>query len=170
MRTRFRVAAFALAALALAGARLGAQPVRPGVTAPEIDLPVLTGGRVQLSKLRGHPVVVSFWTTWCPSCRTEFPELVRLQEAHGPAGLRVLAVNGRDQELSTKNVKTFLDEVGASFPVALDQRGMARLRYRLVGLPTTVFVDSAGIIQRIHMGAISREELDRGISAILPPR
>jgi hypothetical protein len=47
---------------------------------------------------------------------------------------------------------------------------MARLRYRLVGLPTTVFVDSAGIIQRIHMGAISREELDRGISAILPPR
>jgi thiol-disulfide isomerase/thioredoxin len=172
VRTRFRVAviSLALAAVALVATALGAQPVRPGVTAPEIDLPVLTGGRVRLSKLRGHPVVVSFWATWCPSCRIEFPELVRLQQKHGPAGLRVLGVNGRDQERSTKSVKAFLDEVGASFPVALDQRGAARRKYRLVGLPTTVFVDSAGIIQRIHMGAITREQLDRGVATILPPR
>ena len=167
MRTRFRAA---LIALALAAPALDAQAVRAGVAAPEIDLPVLTGGRVQLSTLRGHPVVVSFWATWCPSCRTEFPELVRLQETHGPAGLRVLGVNGRDQERSTKNVKAFLDQVGASFPVALDQRGKARQRYRLIGLPTTVFIDSAGIIERIHIGAISREELERGVAAILPPR
>lgn len=172
MRTRFRagVSALALAVLALAATSVDAQPVRVGAAAPEIDLPMLTGGRVQLSKLRGHPVVVSFWATWCPSCRTEFPELVRLHETHGPAGLRVLGVNGRDQERSTKNVKAFLDEVGASFPVVLDQRGRARLEYRLVGLPTTVFVDSAGIIQGIHRGPISREELDRGVAAILPPR
>ena len=164
---RIRICA-ALIALLLSAPALGAQPVRVGVAAPEIDLPLLTGGRAQLSKLRGYPVVISFWATWCPSCRTELPELVRLQETHGPAGLRVLGVNGRDQELSTKNVKAFLDEVGATFPVALDQRGSARRKYRLVGLPTTVFVDSAGIIQRIHHGAIGREELDRGVAAILP--
>jgi thiol-disulfide isomerase/thioredoxin len=167
MRTRFRAAVIAFA---LAAPTLDAQPVRVGVAAPEIDLPGLTGDRVQLSTLRGHPVVVSFWATWCPSCRSEFPELVRLQETHGSAGLRVLGVNGRDQERSTKSVKTFLDEVGATFPVALDQRGAARRKYRLVGLPTTVFVDSAGIIQRIHMGTITREQLDRGVATILPPR
>src|SRR6187200_714565 len=95
MRTRYRAA---LIALMLVAPALDAQPVRAGVAAPEIDLPMLTGGRVQLSTLRGHPVVVSFWATWCPSCRTELPELVRVQETHGPAGLRLLGVNGRDQE------------------------------------------------------------------------
>ena len=166
MWIRFRAA---LLTAALAAPALAAQPVRVGVPAPEIDLPLLTGGRVRLSTLRGHPVVVAFWATWCPSCRTELPELVRLQEAHGPAGLRVLGVNGRDQELSTKRVKVFLDEIGASFPVALDQRGSARQKYRLVGLPTTVLVDSAGTIQRIHYGPMGREELDRAVAALLPP-
>ena len=165
MRTRFRAAVIAFA---LAAPGLTAQPVRPGVAAPEIDLPMLTGGRVQLSKLRGHPVVVSFWTTWCPSCRTEFPELVRLQETHAGTGLRILGVNGRDQERSTKNVKEFLDAAGASFPVGLDQRGKARQKYRLFGLPTMVFVDSAGIIQRIHSGPISHDALERAVAEILP--
>jgi thiol-disulfide isomerase/thioredoxin len=138
--------------------------------APEIDLPVLTGGRVQLSKLRGQPVIVSFWATWCPPCRTEFPELVRLHQAYGPAGLRVLGVNARDQERNTKNIKQFVDEFGAAFPVALDQRGKARSTYRIVGHPTTVFIDAAGTIKQIHRGPINGEELDRGVAAILPPR
>ena len=164
MRTPLRVA---MMAFALAAPSLDAQPVRVGASAPEIDLPALSGRRVRLSTLRGHPVVVSFWTTWCPSCRTEFPELVRLQETHGPE-LRILGVKGRDQERSTKNVQAFLAEVGASFPVALDERGIARRKYRLFGQPTMVFIDSAGVIRRIHAGPISREELDRGVAEILP--
>lgn len=149
--------------------RLGAQAVKAGSPAPEIDLPLLAGGRVQLSKLRGHPAVVSFWGTWCPPCRSEFPELMRLHTAHSDDGLVVLGVNGRDQELSTKDVKKFVDEFTVSFPIALDQRGSARRAYRLVGLPTTVFIDSAGVIQRINMGPISREEIDRGLALIFPP-
>ena len=48
----------------LAASVASAQRARPGAPSPEIDLPTLAGGRVQLSKLRGHPVVVSFWGTW----------------------------------------------------------------------------------------------------------
>lgn len=158
------------AMLALVASTAGAQPVRQGARAPEIDLPVLTGGRVQLSRLRGHPVVMSFWGTWCAPCRAEFPELVRAHAQYGPAGLYVLGVNGRDQELRTKDVQRFVDEFSVSFPVALDQRGRSRRAYRIQGLPTTVFVDSAGVVQGIHRGPISREELDRGIATILPPR
>ena len=165
------VSAAGVLALAVVGLvkppMLAAQAVRVGALAPEIDLPLLAGGRVQLSKLRGHPAVLSFWGTWCPPCRSEFPELVRLFAAHGSDGLVVLGVNGRDQEVSTKDVKAFADEFAVSFPIALDQRGRTRRTYRLVGLPTTVFVDSAGIIQRIHMGPISREELDGGVALIL---
>ena len=160
--------ALVVLALALGPGVARGQSVRAGMPAPEIDLPALNGGRVQLSKLRGHPVVVSFWGTWCPPCRTEFPELVRLHASYATSGLLMLGVNGRDQELSNKAVQQFVDEFAVPFPIALDQRGRARRAFRLVGLPTTVFIDTAGVMQGIHMGPISREELDRGIAGILP--
>ena len=162
--------ALVVAALALGSSVAGGQPVRVGARAPEIDLPTLDGGRVQLSKLRGHPVVVSFWGTWCPPCRSEFPELVRLHTAYAPSGLVVLGVNGRDQERSTKAVQRFVDEFAVTFPVALDQRGRARQAFRLFGLPTTVFIDTAGVIQQIHTGPITRDELVRDLAGIIAPR
>ena len=156
--------------LVLAASVVSAQRVKPGSPAPEIDLPTLAGGRMQLSKLRGHPVVVTFWGTWCPPCRDEFPELVRAHITHSLAGLYVVGVNGRDQELSTKNVQKFVDEFSVPFQVALDQRGRARRAFQLVGLPTTVFIDSSGVVQQIHRGPITRAELDSGLATILPRR
>jgi thiol-disulfide isomerase/thioredoxin len=138
--------------------------------APEIDLPALGGGRVKLSALKGHPVVVTFWGTWCPPCRQEFPDLVAAQKKHHDAGLRVLAVNQRDQELSTKDVENFVKVFGENLAVALDVRGRTRKSYRLVGLPTTAFLDTAGVIQVLHSGPISRAALDSGLAAILPAK
>lgn len=155
-------------ALILAGSTAGAQAVRIGGPAPEIDLPTLSGGRVQLSKLHGHPVVVSFWGTWCPPCRTEFPELVKAQRSYGGSGLIVLGVNGRDQEFSTKDVEKFAAEFSVPFQIALDQRGRSRSAFQIFGLPTTVFIDSAGVVKGIHRGPIDREQLDSAIATIVP--
>jgi len=168
-RQRARLVTATVLALALAASPAASQPVRQGAIAPEIDLPTLAGGRVKLSRLRGRAVVVSFWNTWCEPCRTEFPELVRVHREHGPAGLYVLAVNERDQELRTKDVQEFVDEYSVPFDVALDLRGRSRRSYLIFGLPTTVFIDTAGVVQRIHRGPISREQLDRAVAAILPP-
>ena len=162
--------AAAALALALVASPAAAQPVRQGAVAPEIDLPTLAGGRVQLSKLRGRPVIVAFWNTWCLPCQTEFPELVRVHREHGPAGLYVLGVNERDQELRTKDVQKFVDQFSVPFVVALDQRGRSRRAYLIRGMPMTVFIDTSGVVHRVHRGPISREELDRGVAAILPPR
>src|SRR5438045_3628486 len=154
----------AMIALALAASAAGAQSVKSGTRAPEIDLPTLAGGRVKLSALRGHPVVVTFWQTWCPSCRSEFPELVAAQAAYGPSGLTVVAVNDPTQEHSTgdgeKHVKRFADEFSVSFQVALDKRGRARDKYGILTLPTTVFIDSAGVVQGINMGPTNHEQLE----------
>jgi thiol-disulfide isomerase/thioredoxin len=159
-----------LAALSLSAPNATAQKVGRGAAAPEIDLPTLGGGRVKLSALKGHPVVVTFWGTWCPPCREEFPELVAAQKKHRDSGLVVLAVNQRDQELSTNAVQDFVKEFGADFAVALDTRGRARRDFRLVGLPTMVFVDAAGVIRGVHPGPITPAEFDTGLAAILPPK
>jgi peroxiredoxin len=143
------------------------QPISIGRRAPEINLPTLSGGRIELSKLRGRPVVISFWGTWCPPCRVEFPELIDVHAKHAERGLQVIAVNGRDQEYSTKDVQRFVDAFAVTFPVALDNRGSVRRAYRIIGQPTTVFVDSYGIVRKLHTGLVNRAELDSGIALIL---
>jgi thiol-disulfide isomerase/thioredoxin len=158
-----------LALLTLAiPAAAGAQEIVQGMPAPEIDLPTLAGGQVKLSALRGHPVVISFWGTWCPPCRVEFPELVAAYRKYREAGLEVLAVNQRDQETSLGDVQAFVKRFAVEFTVALDARGRSRRSFRLIALPTTVFVDSAGVIRSVHMGPITQVELARGLATILP--
>ena len=61
-----------------------------------------------------------------------------------------------------------MKEFSVDFTVVLDVRGTSRRTFRLIGLPTTVFVDSAGIIQQVHMGPINRDELAQGLALILP--
>ncbi len=148
----------------------GARAIEAGVPAPQIDLETLDGGRVKLSALRGHPVVITFWGTWCPPCRDEFPALVAAHQKHRGAGLEILAVNQRDQELNTKEVEAFAREFGVDFPVALDPKGRSRKTFRLIALPTTVFVDSAGTIRTVHSGPISSRQLAEGIATILPAK
>lgn len=146
----------------------GARAIEAGVPAPQIELATLTGDRIKLSTLRGHPVVITFWGTWCPPCRDEFPALVAAHERYRDAGLEILAVNQRDQELSTKDVEDFAKEFEVDFTVALDPRGRSRRSYRLIALPTTVFIDSAGTIRAVHSGPISARQLAEGIATILP--
>lgn len=163
MRHPFRV--LLLLMLTLRVSDVSAQ-LRAGSLAPEVDLPTVAGERFQLSKLRGHPVVLTFWGTWCPPCRQEFPDLAALYRTHRAGGLVVVGVNQRDQELSTSDVQRFVAEVSASFPIALDVRGRSRRAYRLIGLPTTVFIDTAGVIAHVVSGPISAEALNTGLQTI----
>jgi thiol-disulfide isomerase/thioredoxin len=130
----------------------------------------LDGDSVRLSAQRGHPVVVNFWGTWCPPCRDEIPLLVAEYATHKDSGLVILAVDGRDQETSTKAVREFAAEFHIPFPVLLDEKGNVRKRYKLRGLPTTVFIGADGVIRAVNIGPLSETSLQLHLAEILPAR
>lgn len=153
---------------ALAAAPLVAQA--PGDSAPAFTLKSLDGDPVSLAQFKGHPVVLNFWGTWCPPCRDEIPLLVEVYRANRDTGLVILAVNGRDQETSTRAVRKFAEEFQISFPVLLDESGKVRKRYRLVGLPTTVFVGADGIVRAVNIGPLTAAALQQHLAEIMAPR
>ena len=160
---------FSWAALSLAMVASGTQAqaqVREGTLAPELELRTLTGAPFKLSALRRSPVVITFWGTWCPPCRSEFTELSAVYTKYRATGLQIVAVNQGDQERKVSDVHAFVDALAVPFTVVLDPRGRSRPTYRLVGLPTTVFVDTAGVVRKVLSGPVSPESLAGGLATI----
>jgi len=148
-----------------------------GKLAPDFFLPTLDGGQVRLSDLRGKAVLVNFWATWCGPCRKEMPQLVAAYRRYRQEGLEIVAVNLQEP---TDRVKRFAEEFGVEFTVALDKTGEVVREYRLLGIPTSFFVDRQGVIRSVFRGpflgqqggqvvqeAIGGQELEERIRQIL---
>lgn len=124
---------------------------REGFPAPDFTLPTLDGGEVTLSDLRGQVVVINLWTSWCPPCREEMPAIEQIYRQYGEQGLVVLGVNSTFQD-DERAAGAFVQELGLTFPIALDRSGAVSRRYQLQALPTTFFVDHQGIIRSVVLG------------------
>jgi peroxiredoxin len=162
-----KIGVIVLAAL-LTAARPGtAQKAQVGAVAPDFRLQALAGDTATLAEYRGRPVLLNFWATWCRPCRAEMTDLVAAYDAHRDQDLRVLAINLTDQE-SMKDVRAFVRELQMPFPVLLDTKGKVRRGYALRGVPTSVFIDSSGVVRVVNPGPITRELIERGLAAILP--
>lgn len=159
---------FAPLTWALPEIRAQGSPPEIGQPAYAFTLQRLDGGRLDLADLRSRPVVINFWATWCVPCRTEMPLLISAWHAHRSSAIEIVAVNLTDQE-RRKDIGRFVEEMRMPFPVLLDEKGRVRERYALTTLPTTVFVDSSGIVRAVHPGPISAAALARGLGTILPP-
>jgi peroxiredoxin len=147
-------------------ARLLAQQPSAGTQAPDFRLSALDSTTVHLTELRGLPVIINFWATWCPPCIHEMPELATRFKEHQQEGLVVLAVNADGEK--EKKIRQFATGLSLPFPVLLDPRITTATAYGVIQLPVTVFVDSAGVIRRVHAGPIQPAEIDAGLDAIIP--
>jgi peroxiredoxin len=134
-----------------------------GATAPSFALATLDGQRVDLRALRGTPLVLNFWATWCEPCRTEMPLLQSRYEAGRSAGLRILAINFDEPE---PQVRSFVDELGLTFDILLDPGAYVQDLYRVRGYPTTFFVDARGVIRGHKVGAMEASELEAFLADI----
>lgn len=127
-----------------------------GAPAPSFDLETPGGQRVRLADLRGKVAVLNFWATWCAPCRLEMPDL----EARAVADPDRLAVVGINFDESAAEVEAFRKEVGVTFPLVLDPGGKVQRLYRVLGYPTTFFLDEEGIIRIQHIGLMSASQID----------
>ena len=137
-----------------------------GSPAPDFKLPNLDGQSTSLSDLRGKPVLINFWATWCPPCRDEMPYLQEVYEEWSDKGLVVLAINlGEDPS----KVKGFLQSRNLSLPVLLDTKQATAQEYNIRGIPTTFFIDKDGIIQDKVIGAFqSKAQIEKKLGEIMP--
>lgn len=165
-----------LAALMLLGAgrllggasTVGSTPIAdriaPGQPAPDFTATTLDGTTIRLSDLRGHPVALNFWATWCGPCRLEMPELEAAQARYRETGLMILAINaGEDAEV----VQAYLDELGLTLTVVLDPEGAILDLYEVRALPTTVWIDGEGFIRAEHLGPLDATRIDQYMGELL---
>lgn len=133
----------------------GAVGVTVGKAAHVFTLNSLEGKAAQVGNSK-TPYVLNFWATWCPPCREELPELDQFVRQHG-SNIQFYAINLQE---SDEKVTAFLKQNGYQIPVLLDKAGTVAQTFRVTAIPTTIVVDSQGIIRYRKTGGITLYELE----------
>ena len=135
--------------------------------APDITVYDEAGQTVTLSSLRGKPVILNFWASWCPPCQRELPHF---NEAYGQYGDRITfaVVDLTDGARETQeSALAHLRENDYSLPPLFDLDGTAAYTYSVSSIPATFFIDAEGELVTYAVGALNREMLQQGIELLL---
>ena len=136
-----------------------------GKPAPDFQLSTPDGQPVSLSHLKGKPVLINFWATWCGPCRMEMPYLQQVYDEWRGKGLVLLAINIGE---SPSQVAEFMQSQGLSLPVLLDGEENIAVMYNVRAIPTTFFIDGDGIIQDMKVGAFqNKAEIESSLSKLV---
>lgn len=119
-------------------------------------------GRLSLAELRGVPIVLNAWASWCPPCQQEAPVLQRAWRRAAPGGVLFVGLDVQDVR---EDALVFLRELGITYPNVADRGNATARRYRVAGLPTTFFLDARGRMVGRVLGAVSERQLEAGIAA-----
>lgn len=159
----FLVVVVAIAVLVALRSTPASGTVKTGDPAPEIVGTTLDGQTVSLSSLKGHPVIVNFWASWCVPCRDEFPLLRDELAKHQADGLQIVGVIFKD---TADPARGFATSFGVSWPSILDPGGKIAAAYRVVAPPQSYFIDKNGVLRSIQIGEMLAEDFDRQYAAI----
>lgn len=139
-----------------------AAEVRAAEPAPDFTLETLDGGEMTLSELRGKPVLVDFWATWCGPCEETIPVLVEFQRKYGER----VGVLGISVDWEREAVAPFAREHRMNYPVLFGDESLA-MQYGAPGFPTLFVVDAQGQIVEAHVGVITLPELEASVAKLL---
>jgi thiol-disulfide isomerase/thioredoxin len=146
-----------------------------GKDAPSFKLPVMTNGDGQkaivndtlaLSALKGSPVLLDYWATWCGPCQAEAPVVDRIYRRHKDRGLVVLGINVNARG-DTAGVTPWVQRKGLSFTILHDVDNSASAAFDVQNIPTLVLISREGKVAAIRTGVTSDEDLDRLVKDVL---
>ena len=129
------------------------------------ELRDLNGRMVRLSDYKGKVVLINFWATWCPPCRAEMPDLVRLQREHAKDGLQIIGITYPPEQKS--RVRRFASRLKVNYPIVLGTRELKSRFSSDETLPLTVVINRDGKVSDIIGGILLREEFDEKIKPLL---
>jgi len=136
----------------------------PGSPVPDFQAVTLAGDTVSLEGLRGSPVLLNLWATWCAPCRKETPFLQSLYERYADAGLEVVGVSV-DSRGARKDVEGFVEEFGVTYRILHDPAMLSMDVFEVLGLPATYLIAPDGTIRWKRLGPI--DESDRSFEEAL---
>lgn len=123
-----------------------------GAPAPQIALPLASGGTSDLSADRGKVVLVNFWATWCEPCKSEMPGLQQLADELGDQPFRLYSV---DLQEDASQVQSFEQQYGLRLYAVIDEDGNATRAYGVRALPSTFLIDQKGVLQLQRLGPLA---------------
>ena len=129
----------------------------------DFKLKDLNGKDVSLNDFKGKNVLLNFWATWCPPCKAEMPDIEKLYQENKNSDLVILAVNlGEDKQ----TVKSFIEKNKYNFDILLDSDQDVAIKYNIVSIPTSFFIDKEGNIVSKKIGAMTLEEMKSYINLL----
>jgi peroxiredoxin len=142
-----------------------ASVLRQETKAPSFELKDVNGRTVRLSDYQGKVVLINFWATWCPPCRVEIPDLVRLQREHGKEGLQIIGITYPPEKKA--RVRRFARNLKVNYPIILGTREIKDGFSSEDTLPLTIVINRDGKVSYIISGILLREEFDEKIKPLL---
>jgi thiol-disulfide isomerase/thioredoxin len=137
-------------------------------TAPDVTMPIAANGdagaRMQISALKGHPVVLDFWASWCGPCNIQAPILDHVARRYEKKGLVVLGIDVDD---GPEVAKAFALKKGLSYPIVVDAAKEASRLYGVDTLPSLVLIDKDGLVKAYFTGVVDEGALDDVVSGLL---
>lgn len=132
--------------------------------APLFTLKTLDGKPLSLRQLKGRPVVVNFWASWCLECKVEHPYLVDAWSTYAPDQVGFVGVVYQD---SAAAARSFMKQHGGAWPSGLDPGGLTAINYGVYGVPETFFIDARGIIRYKQIGPVTPKILAQQIGRLV---
>ncbi len=141
--------------------------VAVGKVAPAFALPVYGGGGnglIDLHALRGHPVLLNFWSESCIPCREEMPYLERIYTRYAAHG--EFSLLGIDQADPKEDIAPFGKEFHLTYPLLFDPGGTVNAAYGVTAIPTTYFIDGTGIVRSVFVTQLSPKTMRQGLASV----
>ena len=129
--------------------------------APPFTVTDMNGQTVSLASLKGKPVFLNFWATWCPPCVGEMPDIQRMYAKYGDkVHFVIVNIDG-----TKPDVTAFMENHAFSFPVALDTNGSAASAYAVQAIPTSYVIDADSNVVDSHVGALSAGDMESFVTS-----